>query len=58
MVSYFRMDEQLIHLDDIYDLPWNRIGPHLVGAVSGYLLVKKLKFHLALGKVSRKIYNS
>ncbi|XP_044761570.1 nose resistant to fluoxetine protein 6-like [Coccinella septempunctata] len=49
------MDEQLMHLDDIYDLPWNRIGPYLIGAITGYLLVKKLKFQLILGKLPKAI---
>ncbi|XP_045482745.1 nose resistant to fluoxetine protein 6-like [Harmonia axyridis] len=49
------MDEQLIHLDDIYDLPWNRIGPYLVGAITGYLLVRKLKFQLQLGKYQKAV---
>ncbi|KAL3279091.1 hypothetical protein HHI36_016605 [Cryptolaemus montrouzieri] len=49
------MDEQLARLDDIYDLPWNRIGPYLVGMATAYLLVVKLKFQLSLGKVTKAI---
>ncbi|KAK9878820.1 hypothetical protein WA026_003655 [Henosepilachna vigintioctopunctata] len=50
-ISYIpTMDEQLVHLDDIYDLPWNRIGPYLVGTATGYFLVEKLQYKLVLGK--------
>lgn len=45
------MDEQLAQLDAIYDLPWNRIGPYLVGAISGYILVIKLNGKLNLSRV-------
>lgn len=36
------MDQQLLELDSIYDFPWNRIGPYLVGVVTGYILQVKL----------------
>ncbi|KAJ8972707.1 hypothetical protein NQ317_014741 [Molorchus minor] len=47
------LDEQLLQLDAIYDLPWNRIGPYLVGAITGYLLQVHLQHKLALTKVQR-----
>lgn len=45
------MDEQLVQLDAIYDLPWNRIGPYLVGVITAYILKVKLKNTLTLTKV-------
>lgn len=50
--SHFRMDEQLVQLDAIYDLPWNRMGPYLVGVITGYILVVKLQKKLELKKVN------
>ncbi|KAJ8921442.1 hypothetical protein NQ315_003060 [Exocentrus adspersus] len=44
------MDEQLTQLDAIYDLPWNRIGPYLVGVITAYILVVKLQNKLVLRK--------
>ncbi|KAK4881188.1 hypothetical protein RN001_004507 [Aquatica leii] len=44
------MDEQFIQLDAIYDLPWNRIGPYLVGVITGYVLTIKLEGKLNLRK--------
>ncbi|KAJ8960414.1 hypothetical protein NQ318_013695 [Aromia moschata] len=44
------MDEQLVQLDAIYDLPWNRIGPYLVGAITGYILIVRLQQKLTLTK--------
>lgn len=45
------MDEQLDKLDAIYDLPWNRMGPYLVGMITGYILIVKLNKTLVLKKV-------
>lgn len=45
------MDEQLIQLDAIYDLPWNRIGPYLIGVITGYVLTIKLDGKLKIKKV-------
>ncbi|KAF5279566.1 hypothetical protein FQR65_LT03388 [Abscondita terminalis] len=44
------MDEQFVQLDAIYDLPWNRIGPYLVGVITGYILIVKLDGKLTLKK--------
>lgn len=46
------MDEQYAKLDDIYDLPWNRMGPYLIGVVTGYILIMKLDCKLMLKRVS------
>lgn len=46
------MDEQLTELDAIYDLPWNRIGPYLIGVITAYIYVVKLKQKLILKEVS------
>lgn len=46
------MDEQYAKLDDIYDLPWNRMGPYLIGVVAGYILIMKLDCKLVLKTVS------
>lgn len=50
--SLLRLDEQYQTLDEIYDLPWNRIGPYLVGIISGYILVVKMKNKLEIERVS------
>lgn len=39
---FFSMDQQLVELDAIYDLPWNRMGPYLIGILTGYFLQMKL----------------
>ncbi|KAF5292693.1 hypothetical protein FQA39_LY13905 [Lamprigera yunnana] len=44
------MDEQFVQLDAIYDLPWNRIGPYLIGVLTGYILTVKLEGKLKLKK--------
>ncbi|KAK5649569.1 hypothetical protein RI129_000598 [Pyrocoelia pectoralis] len=44
------MDEQFAQLDAIYDFPWNRIGPYLIGVVTGYILTIKLEGKLNLKK--------
>ncbi|EEZ98971.2 nose resistant to fluoxetine protein 6 [Tribolium castaneum] len=49
------MDEQLTELDAIYDLPWNRIGPYLIGVVTAYIYVIKLKQKLVLKERTRII---
>ncbi|XP_044257977.1 nose resistant to fluoxetine protein 6-like isoform X2 [Tribolium madens] len=47
------MDEQLTELDAIYDLPWNRIGPYLIGVITAYIYVIKLKQKLILKERTR-----
>ncbi|XP_050303803.1 nose resistant to fluoxetine protein 6-like [Anthonomus grandis grandis] len=42
------LDDQLEQLDAIYDLPWNRIGPYMVGLITAYILVIRLKNKLVL----------
>ncbi|KAI4502974.1 hypothetical protein M0802_002018, partial [Mischocyttarus mexicanus] len=42
-------DQQYKLLDEIYVCPWIRIGPYLVGVITGYILVK-LKNKLKLDK--------
>lgn len=44
------MDEQYVKLDAIYDFPWNRIGPYLIGVVTGYILTVKLEGKLNVKK--------
>ncbi|XP_015175156.1 PREDICTED: nose resistant to fluoxetine protein 6 isoform X2 [Polistes dominula] len=43
------LDKQYNFLDKIYIPPWIRIGPYLVGVITGYILVK-LKNKLIFGK--------
>lgn len=45
------LDDQLEQLDSIYDLPWNRLGPYVVGLATGYFLVVKLQNKLILKEV-------
>nr|CAI5829652.1 unnamed protein product [Callosobruchus analis] len=47
------MDEQFAKLDAIYDLPWHRIGPYLVGLITAYFLKVKLQNKLSLQKRTR-----
>nr|CAH7744863.1 unnamed protein product [Callosobruchus chinensis] len=47
------MDEQFAQLDAIYDLPWHRIGPYLVGSITAYFLKVKLQNKLNLQKRTR-----
>ncbi|XP_018569291.2 nose resistant to fluoxetine protein 6-like [Anoplophora glabripennis] len=47
------MDEQLVQMDAIYDLPWNRMGPYLIGVVTAYILKVKLDNKLTLTKKMR-----
>ncbi|KAL1506261.1 hypothetical protein ABEB36_005655 [Hypothenemus hampei] len=49
------LDDQLEHLDAIYDLPWNRIGPYLVGVATAYILIIKLDNKLILKERTRLI---
>nr|CAD7414833.1 unnamed protein product [Timema poppensis] len=35
-----KLDQQLNMLHILYDPPWTRIGPYIVGMVTGYLVVK------------------
>ncbi|XP_025830740.1 nose resistant to fluoxetine protein 6 [Agrilus planipennis] len=49
------MDEQLISLDAIYHLPWQRIGPYIVGFITGYILVVKLDMKLKISKRTKTI---
>ncbi|CAG9765415.1 unnamed protein product [Ceutorhynchus assimilis] len=49
------LDDQLEQLDAIYDLPWNRIGPYMVGLITAYILVIKLKNKLVLKERTRRI---
>ncbi|XP_063912546.1 nose resistant to fluoxetine protein 6-like [Zophobas morio] len=49
------MDDQLTQLDAIYDLPWNRIGPYLVGVITAYIFVVKLERKLKLTKIAKTI---
>ncbi|CAH2001190.1 unnamed protein product [Acanthoscelides obtectus] len=46
------MDEQFAQLDAIYDLPWHRIGPYLVGVITAYFLKVRLQNKLSLQRVS------
>jgi hypothetical protein len=48
------MDEQLTELDAIYDLPWHRIGPYLVGVITAYIFVVRLQRKLVLKEVSTR----
>ena len=34
------MDAQYAFLDILYDPPWTRIGPYIVGVITGYILLK------------------
>ncbi|VEN47335.1 unnamed protein product [Callosobruchus maculatus] len=47
------MDEQFAQLDAIYDLPWHRIGPYLVGLITAYFLKVQLENKLNLQKRTR-----
>jgi hypothetical protein len=49
------MDEQLTELDAIYDLPWHRIGPYLVGVITAYIFVVRLQRKLVLKERTRLI---
>ena len=46
-----RMDQQYHMLDLLYDPPWTRIGPYIVGIVTAYILVR-LNNTLILRKVN------
>lgn len=42
-----RVEEPFALFDQLYDKPWLRIGPYLVGMIVGYLLFKKdCKIHM------------
>ncbi|XP_043275242.1 nose resistant to fluoxetine protein 6-like isoform X2 [Venturia canescens] len=45
------MDQQYHMLDLLYDPPWTRIGPYIVGIITAYVLVR-LKNKLVLGRKS------
>ncbi|CAH2001189.1 unnamed protein product [Acanthoscelides obtectus] len=47
------MDEQFAQLDAIYDLPWHRIGPYLVGVITAYFLKVRLQNKLSLQRSTR-----
>lgn len=36
-----RVEEPFALFDQLYDKPWLRIGPYLVGMITGYLMFKK-----------------
>ena len=36
----FRIQEPFALFDQLYDKPWMRLGPYLVGMAAGYLLFK------------------
>lgn len=36
-----RVEEPFALFDQLYDKPWLRIGPYLVGMIAGYLMFKK-----------------
>ncbi|RZC40276.1 nose resistant to fluoxetine protein 6-like, partial [Asbolus verrucosus] len=50
------MDEQLSDLDAIYDLPWNRIGPYLIGVITAYIFLVKFERKLILKEVVFTIF--
>lgn len=42
-----RVEEPFALFDELYDKPWLRIGPYLVGMITGYFLFKKdCKIHM------------
>ncbi|CAH1956129.1 unnamed protein product [Acanthoscelides obtectus] len=47
------MDEQFAQLDAIYDLPWHRIGPYLIGVITAYFLKVRLQNKLSLQRSTR-----
>ncbi|XP_019872410.1 nose resistant to fluoxetine protein 6 [Aethina tumida] len=47
------LDEQFRTLDDIYDLPWHRCGPYVVGFITSYILMVKWEMKLTLSRKTR-----
>lgn len=41
-----RVEEPFALFDQLYDKPWSRIGPYLIGMVTGYILFRYKKCNL------------
>lgn len=39
-IFYFSLDDPLALFDKIYDKPWTRFGPYLIGMIVGWILFK------------------
>lgn len=46
-----------MNLDAVYDVPWIRINPYLIGLITGYLLVVRMNNKLELSKVRLLVLN-
>lgn len=47
----FSIENPFAHYESLYDKPWTRIGPYLIGMATGWYLFK-IKCKLRLNKVS------
>lgn len=47
-----RLDEQYRLVEVLYDPPWTRIGPYIIGMITAYILLK-LDKKLVLKKVKK-----